>query len=275
MYKLIATDLDETLLNDNREVSLKTKQAIYKAQEQGIYIVPCSGRAPGFLANLYEELHIDNDENYSILANGSIIIQNASEAIIHIECLDFTIGKNIFDDAISKGYCVQVFVPQFVYVFQVSEDEKSRLHTFGKRMKFFDEANYDLFKDQQVIKILLAKADAIAEFQAYEAACAPLFVNKVCVSYSSNRYMEINPLSVHKGTGLQALANYLNIPIEQTIGVGDNYNDMGLMQDAGLSIAVANAITEIKQAADVVLPYTNNEDALMQVIETYIFSKEV
>ncbi|OCN03932.1 hypothetical protein A4S06_03820 [Erysipelotrichaceae bacterium MTC7] len=272
MYKIIATDLDETLLNDAREVSLKTKEAISKAQQMGVYIVPCSGRAPGFLANLYDELHINNNENYSILANGSIVIENKSERIIFIESIPYDIGSRVFKDATNKGYCVEVFVPDAVYVFQVTPDEKARLHSFGERMKFIDDVDYQIFKAQQVIKILVVKDNAIPEFQAY-AQSHPLVFEHVCVSYSSNRYMEINPLNVHKGLGLSALANHLQIPMEQTIGVGDNYNDEGLMKEAGLSIAVSNAIDDIKKLADVVLPYSNNEDALAHVIEDYVFSK--
>ncbi|MDH6366857.1 MULTISPECIES: Cof-type HAD-IIB family hydrolase [unclassified Breznakia] len=274
MYKLIATDLDETLLNDDHEVSLKTMQAIHKAQEQGIYIVPCSGRAPGFLANLYDELHINDDHNYSILANGSIVIQNKNETIISAVSIPFEIGNSIFNDATDKGYCVEVFTPSTVYVFQVTTDEKERLLSFGKRMQFIDNINYSIFENQKVLKILIVKDGGIPEFQEYEATHTHVFENKVCVSYSSNRYMEINPLHVDKGTGLLALAKHLNIPIEQTIGVGDNFNDIGLMKTAGLSIAVANAIPEIKELADVVLPYTNNEDAIMHVLEEYVFSKK-
>ena len=76
----------------------------------------------------------------------------------------------------------------------------------------------------------------------------------VSVSYSSNRYMEFNALGVDKGAGLKNLAQKLGCSIEETIAVGDNYNDLTMLDMAGLSVAAGNAVEDVKKACD----YTTN-----------------
>ena len=97
--------------------------------------------------------------------------------------------------------------------------------------------------------------------------------DQIAVSYSSNRYMEFNALGVDKGQGLIDLANKLGIAIEETIAVGDNYNDMAMLKVAGLSVAANNAVDDVKAACDYTTNANNNEGVVAELIEKFIFNE--
>lgn len=109
--------------------------------------------------------------------------------------------------------------------------------------------------------------------QSLEKALLPITENAISISFSSNRYMEINRLGIHKGLGLQNLAEYLNVDMKDTIGIGDNLNDIGLIKEAGLGAAVNNAVDEIKNIADYICEADNNEGAVGEVIEKFILNQ--
>lgn len=101
-------------------------------------------------------------------------------------------------------------------------------------------------------------------------------ITKGCsVSYSSNRYMEFNKEGVDKGVGLQHLADQLGIKIEETIAVGDNYNDMAMLKKAGLAVAAGNAVEDVKKACDYTTHADNNEGVVAELIKKFIFHEDI
>lgn len=273
MYKIIAVDLDETLLNDDRTISIENKEAIRKAKQQGVKIVPCSGRSPGFLNGIYDDLELMEDNEYSILANGAIVLEHNTNKIISCSPLAFEKAKQLFHFGLSRDLCVQVFTPFKVYVFNIDDEEKERILSFGNQLEFRDDQEIDFLKDNTIIKVLFVRND-IQYLYSLESELLPITSNSITVSFSSSRYLELNAYGVHKGIGLKALADYLDITMNHTIGIGDNFNDLGLVKDAGIGIAVANAIHEVKAIADVVLDKTNNEAAVASVIERYVLCEK-
>jgi len=273
MYKLVAFDLDETLFNDEHKIDQKNKEAIAKARDAGIKLVPCSGRGPGFLGTLYEDLDLCKDHEYSILGNGAIVIENSTNKIISCTPLPFDKAKELFEFGLKKNVCVEIFTTDLIYFYHATEESKERVKLFGNNMVYMENEEFDFLKDKTIIKVLFEKVGGYDYFHSFEDELKPIIDNQVATSFSSNRFYELNAFGVHKGIGLLALANHLGIKLEETIGIGDNYNDVGLIKDAGLGVAVANAIDEIKELADVVTKATNNESAIAEVIDTYIFNE--
>lgn len=276
MYKLLALDLDldETLYNSHHIIDEGNKIAIAKAKQKGVKIVPCSGRGPNYLGDLYEVLDIDHNDEYSILCNGAIVIENKSGKVISCSPMKYDKVVELFHFGIDKGLCVQVFTPDMVYVYQVDEKEKETILSFSSHIAFQNDLDTSVFKDKTIIKVLFEKQNGMAYLRTLEDELKSITDGAVTVAFSSDRYLELNALGIHKGVGLLALANYLHIDIKDTIGVGDNYNDMGLIQDAGLGIAVQNAIEPIKKIANVITKATNDENAIAEVIHTYIIKDD-
>ena len=92
------------------------------------------------------------------------------------------------------------------------------------------------------------------------------------ISYSSGRFLEFNRKGVDKGAALKILADRLGVPMSETMALGDNYNDLTMIKAAGLGVAVANSVPEVKEAAGYVSDKTNDEDAAADAIERFVFS---
>lgn len=274
MYKLLALDLDGTLINSQGLVDPPTIEAIKKAKEMGVKIVPCTGRGPGNLGTLYQDLDILGDDDFSILSNGALVISNKHNSAITTHTIGYDLAVEIFKFGISRNFCVRVYTTNKTYAYNCLQDEMDRIVHYGDSVIYMDTLDTECFKNEQILKVLFQKNDYVDFFKTLEPELKPITENIITISYSSNRYMEFNQHGIHKGIGLIDLAKYLNIDISETIGVGDNYNDKGLLEEAGLGIAVANAADEIKKIADVVTTTTNDENAIAEVINTYILDKQ-
>lgn len=93
------------------------------------------------------------------------------------------------------------------------------------------------------------------------------------IAYSSDMFMEINAKGVDKGLALQKVCNHYNIDVTDTLAIGDNYNDVAMLEDAGIGVAVANAHLQVKEVSDYVSYATNIEGAVGEVIEKYVLYK--
>ena len=126
-------------------------------------------------------------------------------------------------------------------------------------------------KDTPIAKILFQNTD-MTYLQQIAKQMKPITKDKVSVSYSSNRYLELNAIGVDKGLGLRELAAHLGIAIEDTMAIGDNLNDYAMLKDAGVAVAVANAVAEIQAISDYVTKANCNEDAVAEAIQKFIFA---
>lgn len=272
MYKLVAIDLDETLYDDNHIIPQRNIDAINKAKALGVKIVPCSGRTPKFLNNLYSDLDIDENEEYSILGNGGITIENKSNRTIKIHPLPFHKAKELFEFGRAHDLCVQIFLKDQIYVYYADENEKNTIKNFGNVLTFLEKDDLSVIEGKEIIKLLFEKED-MPYLRTLEEPLKPITEGEISVSFSSNRYIELNCHGINKGLGLHDLAEYLNIDISETIGIGDNLNDKELIEQAGLGCAVANAIPLIKEKAEYVCTANNNEGAVGEVIEKFILNQ--
>ena len=272
MIKLIACDLDETLLNDKKEITKKNLAAIKKAQkEYGVKFVPATGRGYTCLDDILQTLDMKEKENeYIISNNGGIVCECKDYKHLFFHELPFENAKELFAYGYQKGICIQVFTDEDVYAFHLNEEERKWLFLFKPDSIVCNEDNIDFLKDKKIAKILFQKTDMEYLHKLAEDMVS-ITKDNVSVSYSSNRYLELNAIGVNKGLGLKELAEYLHIGIDETMAIGDNLNDLEMLQDAGVAVAVANATEEIKKISGYVTTNDCNHDAIAEAIETYVF----
>lgn len=272
MYKLIACDLDETLLNDNKEVCERNRIAIKKAEsEYGVKFVPATGRGYTCINDVLTTLDVyDKAGEYIISNNGGIICENKNFHELTFHGLPFEKAKELFTYGIEHGLCIQVFTPCDVYAYQMDEDERTWLFTFKADAVVRDDHTIDFLKDTPIAKILFQNRD-MEYLRSVAEDMKELTQGDVSVSFSSNRYLEMNRAGVDKGLGLRELASHLGIRMEETMAIGDNYNDIGMLREAGLSVAMSNAPDDIKELCDYVTEADNNAGGVAEAIETFIF----
>ena len=180
--------------------------------------------------------------------------------------------KEIFEAGLNFDVCIHVYTPDNLYVFNLSESERQRIKNQKLEAVYPEVNSVDFLKDTPISKILYQNVD-VPYLMSLEEGLKPITDGHCAVSYSSNRYMKFNALGVDKGQGLIDLANKLGIAIEETIAVGDNYNDMAMLKVAGLSVAANNAVDDVKAACDYTTNANNNEGVVAELIEKFIFNE--
>lgn len=271
MYKIIACDLDETLLCDDRTISKKNLEAIHKAKELGVKFVPATGRGFHTVSNTLQELGLyEEKDEYVISFNGGAITENKDSRLLHFEGISFDLAQQLYKRGLPYDVCIHIYTIDKVYVYNYPEQEKEYLAGRMEVIEVFDD-NIDFLKDEEIVKALYMNTD-YAYLNQIEKDLEDI-TGTVDVSYSSNRYIEFNHQGVNKGAGLLSLAKLLNIKQEETIAIGDNFNDLSMIKDAGLGVGVKNAVEGIRKDCDYITDANNNEDAIAEVIEKFILNK--
>lgn len=275
-YKLIACDLDETLLDDHHQVCQKNLDAIQKARkEYGVKFVPATGRGYASITRELKSLGLyDMPEEYTISLNGGALTENQNNRMIAFRGITFEKTKELFEFGLHCDVCLHVYTKDKVYIFNINDNEQQRIDKQGYECEILGENTIDFLKEEPISKILYQNIE-VPYLKSLEPKLKHITDNHVAVSYSSNRYMEFNQLGVNKGQGLKDLAKLLNIDSNDTIAIGDNYNDASMLKIAGLSIAANNAVEDIKAICDYTTKADNNEGVVAEVIERFIFKNEV
>lgn len=272
MYKIIFTDLDETLL-DHHHVPQVNLDAIAKAKELGVKIVPCTGRGYDMTVDVLKELgQYDQENEYVIGYNGGLILETKNAKELYFNGLDFETCKTIFEYGIDKDVCILIFTTTGCYMYNPIESEVARKNQQKSNYKIIESKSMDFMKDMRIAKINYTNTNK-EYLQSLLDEIGPIVEGKVSVSFSSGRYMEFNKAGVDKGQGLKWLANYLNIPIEETIAIGDNYNDEAMLKVAGLGVAVQSADEYIQSICDYVTERDYPDGSVAEVIEKFILDK--
>ena len=129
-------------------------------------------------------------------------------------------------------------------------------------------ADVSFLRDVGVAKLLYERWD-MPYLKKFAQQMDPALKEGLEISFSSDRYIEINAAGVNKGEGLRMLAEMLSIDMAQTMAIGDNFNDLEMIRAAGIGVAVANAPEEIRAAADIVLQADHEHDAVAEAIRQY------
>ncbi|MFQ6318991.1 Cof-type HAD-IIB family hydrolase [Bacillus halotolerans] len=280
--KLIAIDLDGTLLNSKHQVSSENENALRQAQRDGIEVVVSTGRAYFDVVSIFEPLGI---KTWVISANGAVI-HDPDGRLYHSE----TIGKKRAYDILSwlesENYYYEVFTDSAIYtpqngrqlldveldrvksanpeadlsvLMQAAEVQYSQsgfayIDTFqelfeeDKQIDFYNILGFSFFKEKLE-----------AGWQRYQGDKGLTLVS------SADHNFELSSKKASKGQALERLAKRLNIPMKETAAVGDSLNDRTMLEAAGKGVAMGNAREDIKAIADAVT-LTNDEHGVAHMI---------
>ncbi|MBS5111940.1 MAG: HAD family phosphatase [Coprobacillus cateniformis] len=271
MYKIIACDLDETLLKLDRTIDPKDIEAIQKARALGVKFVPATGRGFNSVQGTLKELGLyDLKNEYVISYNGGAITENKGNNLLHFEGISFELAEELYRRGLKYDVCIHIYTKDMVYAYNYTQSEKDYLAGRMEVTEIFDN-NIDFLKGQEIVKALYMNTDFNYLKQIEEELKD--ITSDIDVSYSSNRYIEFNHRGVNKGNGLQSLAQLLGVDIKNTIAIGDNLNDLSMIKVAGLGIGVQNAVEDMKKECDYITKATCNESAVAEVINKFILKE--
>lgn len=268
-YKIIACDMDETLLSSDATICQRNIDAIKKAIAKGVKFVPCTGR--GFLSieGVLQTLDLyDQAGQYVIGFNGASITENKGSRSLFWDPIPFDLADQLFRRCCTYGQCMHIYTRDVVYITNITPDEEAFLHGRMGYVPVETESLDFIRGKEEVCKLIVTNTD-YDYLQRVHAELQPL-LGDITVSFSSNRYIEFMHQGVNKGAGLHKLADLLGVPYEETLAIGDNINDTDMLKAAGLSVGVHNLNPIIRPYCDVVTDATNDEGAVAEAIEKYV-----
>ena len=140
MYKLIACDLDETLLNDENKVSTKNIEAIQKADAQGVKFVLATGRGYATVQGTLEEIGLkDKKDEYVISFNGGAVTENKANQLLHFQGISFDFASELYKRGQDYDVAIHVYTQEEVYVYNLVEEERKHLETKMEVIEIFDQ----------------------------------------------------------------------------------------------------------------------------------------
>ncbi|NLY46108.1 MAG: HAD family phosphatase [Tissierella sp.] len=268
-YKLIAIDMDGTLLNSKGTVSDRTRQAIYEAGKKGVYVVLATGRILKSAINHSIELNLNRP---IISSNGAIIVDEKKNIIyerpMKLEAVEKVVklgqSENIYYHFYDKdSFYANTYIEE-ILSFYNTEDSKKNARDI--KMNIFQDINEITSNDINVYKFLFID-DNRNKLDSLKEKLMSVENISVCSSWGNN--LEVMDMEVSKGKGLEYLCNRLNVSSDQVIAIGDNENDISMIQYAGLGVAMGNGVEKTKSVADLIAK-TNDEDGVAKIIEKYI-----
>jgi len=259
MIKLIASDLDGTIISSNNSISENNIKVIDSLQKRHIPLVICTGKTYAISKDICKNLHAD----FGIFGNGS--------QIINLSTGDEILRKALTFEEINS--CFSVVQNQNLHIHAYTEDS-----IITTNLSYMDLRNYMLFPDKLKIEIVNSVLDYI---KTNNSSILKLVVSspfslsnvkedlekqtKLTVNHISKtgiykdiiinkeyEYLDISPNNVSKGTALQILSDYLNLKKENILSIGDNINDIDMFRVSNISAALNNASDEVKKCANYV-----------------------
>lgn len=289
MYKLVAVDLDGTLLNSYGEVSEKNRQSIKRALEKNVEIVLSSGRPIMSVKNLANELGCNN---YIICGNGAILYDIQKEEIIYDKFLEKNKVLQIIKICEENSIYYNVYTTHTILTKSLNynvlfynkenvnkpENRKTNITVIDDIYNYVEER-----EDESYLKITICDNDKIIFGSIIRKLRNIKDVDVLDVAHMSRKmikdgtknvpieyyYTEITNTDVDKWNAIQKLIEKLNISKEEVIAIGDNINDKKMVENAGLGIIMENSAPYIKEIADIIVK-DNDNDGISEAIEKYV-----
>ena len=267
-YKLIVLDIDGTLTNAKKEISPRTKATLIKAQELGIKVVLASGRPTYGIKPLAEELKLSEFGGYILSYNGGCIVDCTTGKITHEKRLNKNILPHFQSIAKKKNFALVSFDETSI-ITETPDNEFVQKESFLNKMPVRQVPDFLEAMNFSPSKCLMMGEPA--RLALLEKEMQNSFGGQIGVYRSKPFFLELVPLNTDKAKSIAMLVDDLNITKEEVIAVGDGFNDLSMIEYAGLGVAMANAQEPVKACADYVT-LSNEEDGVAHLIEKYIFT---
>ncbi|MEW5551151.1 Cof-type HAD-IIB family hydrolase [Peribacillus frigoritolerans] len=240
--KLVALDMDGTLLNKAGEISVENRKAIKEAENQGVFVVLSTGRSYATCSDFAKSMEL---QSYLITVNGSEIYDNQGKLV----------ERNIVDSEsiqwmweLSQKHGTHFWAISCDNIYRAEMPEK--IHD-SQWLKFGFDTN-----DESIRQIIMDELVSKGTFE---------------ISNSSPTNIEVNAMGVNKAKAIKLVCSLLDITMENVMAVGDSLNDLAMISEAKVGVAMGNAQEIVKEKADWITA-TNEEDGVAKAIRKWVLS---
>ncbi len=263
--KLFLSDLDGTLLTGEKIVSPKTKAALDQFVADGNVFAICTGRSKSGAEPTARKLHLDYPGSYIVSYNGAQITELSTNETIYRAEVPLEIVRELFE--MGKEYGIHVHSYTDRYIVGSAYDEE--MVYYRRHLKIptiiFEDPMTEL--PTPPCKVIAIELHDLPKIHAFRDAVNERFGDTLQAIFSNPNYLELFHKDAGKGAAVHRLSEYLHIPMENTMAAGDAENDLSMIVEAGLGIAMCNGEDKIKAAADVITKTDNNHDGLVEFLK--------
>lgn len=267
-YKLLALDMDGTLLNSQKKISPKTAAAISELARRGVVVVVSTGRGVAELEDYKDELKF---MNYGITSSGGAVYDFFNKKPVKAHCITKDIAFELIDAGISERAMIHILG----LTNSLMRDEDIKNAADFQMTVYADMYNRICKRCNDFKKYVEENPDEIIKLNLYHRSPESRQRNferlkhlNLTFAFAETTALESSPKGVSKASGLRELCEFLKIDILEAVAVGDAPNDIEVLKAAGIAAVMGNASDEIKKIADFVTD-DNDHDGIIKVIEKY------
>jgi Cof subfamily protein (haloacid dehalogenase superfamily) len=269
LYKLVAIDIDGTLMNDRKEITKEVNDAIQAAKARGVKVVICTGRPIVGVQSIIKELNLNDEDDYVITFNGALVQNTYNSDVESQITLTYENLKELYELSQKIDSPIQFFDTENLYT-PNKEISRYTIHEAHiNQIPIHYRPIDEVPKDMLIPKVMFI--DEPERLNQIIAKIPESFWEKYTFVKSTPFFLEILDPSVSKGNAVRLLAEKLSIKQEEVICIGDGENDLSMIEYAGCGVAMANAESVVKEAAQF-HTLSNNEHGVAYAIEKLILN---
>ncbi len=261
--KYVVLDLDGTLTNSRKELSARNRDALLKLQKKGVKVILASGRPTYGIVPLAEALELKAYGGYILSYNGGVIIDCATGDEVYSNVLPMNMLQPLYDASIKHGITILSYDNEYI-VTEKSEDKYVGVEAHLNKMEVREVESFVDYYTSPVPKCL-----AVGEPErvvAMESELKSEYGEVMNIYRSEPFFLELVPLGIDKAQSLSVLLQKIGGTKGEMIAFGDGFNDLSMIEFAGVGVAMANGQDAVKSRADVVA-LSNDEDGVADFIE--------
>jgi Cof subfamily protein (haloacid dehalogenase superfamily) len=267
-YRLIAVDLDDSLLGSDSKISEANKRALFSARDKGVYVTIATGRMLDSAMPYIKELNIDIPV---ITYQGAFIKDTQTGDTLVRKLVPREHALRILEEVKKQNLHIQTYNESSYFFEQDNEFSRFYHKMTGIKGEEVEDLYQLLMNEEEPIKmIIIDEPSKIAQLYPY---FQELYGDILQVSISMPEYLEFTNIDATKGNALALLGDMLEVPKEEIIAIGDSYNDISMIKYAGMGIAMDNAVDDVKSHAKYITK-GNDENGVAEAIERFVLKKE-
>lgn len=265
-YEIIVLDIDGTLVNSQKVITPKTLKTLINLQKLGKKVVLASGRPVQGILEHARTLRLNDFGGYILAYNGGAVINAHTNEVMYSKYFPNEIIPEICEELKSTNITINTYEKDKIIegnALNKYSDIESKI--VGMDTKFVD--NFAEYVTFDINKLLLAGDPA--EILRLEKLFSERYKGVIGVFRSEEFFLELVPLGIDKAKSIDVLLKKLGLTSKQCIACGDGYNDITMIQYAGLGVAMGNAVDEVKSAANIITA-TNDQDGVAKIVQEYM-----
>lgn len=262
--KLVALDLDDTLLDNKRRISPKTAELIKKVREKGILVTLATGRM--YSSALFYAKRLDM-ELPLITYQGALVKNSASGEVLYYKPLDPESAGKIADFFRQNQVHYNAYLGDNLYMEKITPEGRDYIDLTGIEAKFAENLAEEV-KRTGSVKLMAISYDE-KKILDLEKKLRENYGEKFNITRSKPYFLEVMHGKANKAEALKVVAEHYGIHKEEVLAVGDSYNDIEMLRWAGIGVAVGNAPQLVKEAADYVT-FSNEEEGVAWILQNLL-----